>query len=118
MLSNTEVTEEKGSDIMLIKQRENSMLLAQLESLDRRLSAHHNLKEKVQTGWRMRKSGVRGEKEIEFPLRFLDEQGYLILHNLKLYDQNGFFQIDTLILCERFILILAVKKLYPYFLSA
>ena len=110
MLSNTEVTEEKGSDIMLIKQRENSMLLAQLESLDRRLSAHHNLKEKVQTDWRMRKSRVRGEKEIEFPLRFLGEQDYLILHNLRLHDQNGFFQMDTLILCERFILILEVKN--------
>ena len=109
MLSNTEVTEERGSDIMLVKQRENSILLAQLEALDRRLSAHHSLKEKVQTDWRMRKSGVRGEKEIEFPLRFLDEQDYLILHNLRLHDQNGLFQMDTLILCERFILILEVK---------
>lgn len=95
---------------MLIKQRENSMLLAQLEALARRLPAHHNVKEKVQTDLRMRRSGVRGEKEIEFPLRFLDEQDYLILHNLRLQDQNGFFQIDTLILCERFILILEVKN--------
>src|SRR5699024_8023563 len=28
---------------------------------------------------------------------------------LRLHDQNGLFQMDTLILCERFILILAVK---------
>jgi len=66
MLSNTEVTEERGSDIMLVKQRENSMLLAQLEALARRLPAHHSLKEKVQTDLRMRKSGVRGRKRLSF----------------------------------------------------
>jgi ribosomal protein L37AE/L43A len=58
----------------------------------------------------MQKSGRRGEMEVMFPLRFLDEQDYLILHDLRLQDQRGFFQIDTLILCEKFILILEVKN--------
>src|SRR5690625_1331963 len=58
----------------------------------------------------MRKSGVRGEKEIEYSLRFLNDREYLILHDLRLRDQNGFFQIDTLILCEKYLLILEVKN--------
>lgn len=95
---------------MIIKQRENSSLLAQLTALNRRLPAHQSMKEKVQADLRMLKSGVRGEKEIEFPLRFLNEQDHLILHNVRLRDQNGFFQMDTLILCEKFILILEVKN--------
>src|SRR5699024_5828549 len=33
-----------------------------------------------------------------------------ILHDLRLRDQHGFFQIDTLILCEKYLLILEVKN--------
>src|SRR5690625_4932171 len=95
---------------MIIKQRGNSLLLEQLTALNRRLPAHHNIKETVQADLRMRKSGVRGEKEIEYPLRFLNDREYLILHDLRLRDQNGFFQIDTMILCEKYLLILEVKN--------
>ncbi|HLQ95936.1 MAG TPA: nuclease-related domain-containing protein [Pseudogracilibacillus sp.] len=95
---------------MIIKQRGNSLLIEQLTALNRRLPVHHNIKETVQADLRMRKSGVRGEKEIEYSLRFLNDREYLILNDLRLRDQNGFFQIDTLILCERYILILEVKN--------
>lgn len=100
----------KGSDIMLMKQRGKSLLLSQLEVLYRRLHPYHHMKETVQIDFRKRRSGVRGEKEVAFPLSFLNERDYLILHDLRLQDQNGFFQIDTLILCEQFILILEVKN--------
>lgn len=95
---------------MIIKKRGKSLLIEQLTALDSRLPVHHNIKETVQADLRMRKSGVRGEKEIEYSLRFLNDREYLILHDLRLRDQNGFFQIDTLILCERYILILEVKN--------
>src|SRR5690625_7350031 len=39
-----------------------------------------------------------------------NDREYLILHDLRLRDQNGFFQIDTLILCEKYLLILEVKN--------
>jgi len=76
---------------MIIKQRGNSLLIEQLTALNRRLPVHHNTKETVQADLRMRKSGIRGEKEIEYPLRFLNDREYLILHDLRLRDQNGFF---------------------------
>jgi hypothetical protein len=95
---------------MIIKPREKSILLEQLVALNRRLPAHHQMKEIVQSNLRMRKSGVRGEMEIDYPIRFLNEQEYLILHDLRLRDKDGFFQIDTLILCEKYILILEIKN--------
>jgi len=45
-------------------------------------------------------------------LKFLAEQDYLILHNLRIADNNGYFQIDTLIINEKYMLILEVKNWY------
>src|SRR5699024_8030679 len=41
---------------------------------------------------------------------FLDEERYFILHNVRLEDAHGFFQMDTLLLSERFLTVLEVKN--------
>lgn len=97
---------------MIVKHRGAPLGLFRIEALDRRLPNNHDHKERVQRDHRKIASGVRGEKEIDYPLQFLRDDRYLILHDLRLPDQNGYFQLDTLILCKRYILILEVKNWY------
>ncbi|WP_099159383.1 nuclease-related domain-containing protein [Virgibacillus ndiopensis] len=97
---------------MILKQHGNTMTQFRLEALDRRLSPLHPMKNVVQRDYKNMKSGVRGEREVDYPLSFLDVEKYLILHNLRLRDKQGFFQIDTLILSESFFLLLEVKNWY------
>ncbi|MFA1822686.1 nuclease-related domain-containing protein [Virgibacillus oceani] len=61
---------------------------------------------------RIKRAEVKGEKEVDYPLGFLNKEKFLILHNLRLIDENVFFQTDTLLLHEKFFLILEVKNWY------
>lgn len=83
-----------------------------MEALYRRLPPQHHMKERVFSDLKRTRTGVRGEKEVDYPLKFLTEQDYLILQHLRLPDQNGSFQIDNLILSEEYMLILEVKNWY------
>lgn len=96
---------------MIVKYREQSPEFIQLEAMERRLPPSHHKKELIQEEIIRRKRGIRGEKEIAYPLSFLDDQ-HRILHYVRLQDQNGFFQMDTLVLCKSHILILEVKNWY------
>ncbi|MBY7144743.1 NERD domain-containing protein [Virgibacillus sp. NKC19-3] len=97
---------------MIVKKYEKSLKLWQLEALDRRLAPLHPEKGRVQKSLKNKQAGAKGEKEISYPLRFLDDRKYLILHNLRIADEQGFFQIDTLMLSAKYILILEVKNWY------
>ncbi|WP_327608018.1 nuclease-related domain-containing protein [Virgibacillus tibetensis] len=97
---------------MILKQHDKLLEVLQLEALDNRLEIFHPKKELVQHAFKIKKTEVRGEKEVDYPLHFLDDQHYIILHNLRLTDESGYFQIDTLILTKNFILILEVKNWY------
>lgn len=85
---------------------------AQLEALEHRLPLQHPMKQKVQADLVNKKAAIKGEKEVNFPLSFLDESKYLIIHNLRLPDRQGHFQIDTLLVTDRFMLLLEVKNWY------
>lgn len=97
---------------MLTKQRVETLELMQLEALDRRLHPFHPRKDNVQIDYRKKRSGIKGEREVAYSLGFLNENQYIILHNLRLSDQNGFFQIDKLVLTTNYLLVLEVKNWY------
>lgn len=78
----------------VVKKRELPVELRQLESLLRRLNPRHLLYETIEGDYKAIRSGVRGEREVEFPLQFLNKQEYFIQHNLRLEDENGYFQVD------------------------
>lgn len=88
------------------------MKLYALEALQRRLKDHHPSKDKVNSDLTRERSGLKGEKEVDFALRFLDKRRFYVLHNLRLIDEFGAFQLDTLILSTQFMLILEVKNWY------
>ncbi|WP_176330332.1 nuclease-related domain-containing protein [Oceanobacillus rekensis] len=95
---------------MIMKQYDKFIEVKILEALERRIRNYHPKKEIIIRDLKKKKSEVAGEKEIEYPLGFLNPDKFLILHNLRLQDENGNFQIDTLILTERYYIILEVKN--------
>lgn len=100
----------KGSDELKMKDSGKEQEVLTFQALDQRIAEHHLEKERVQRDLKVKIAEVSGEKEIEYTLGFLDEKRYLILHNLRLPDQNGHFQIDTLLLSEYFYLVIDAKN--------
>ncbi len=54
-------------------------------------------------------AGYKGEKSIEFSLNYVQGE-HFILHDLRLYDGQHFFQIDTLLLTAHLLLVIEVKN--------
>lgn len=96
---------------LIVKARKYPKYLRQLEALLRRLPHSHPKYEKMKENYAKRTAGYKGEQSIDYSLSFLDEQKYFILHDVRLFDGTHYFQIDTLIFCKQFILILEVKNI-------
>ncbi|MBP1949720.1 nuclease-related domain-containing protein [Virgibacillus litoralis] len=96
---------------MIGKSLDIPVLMLQTEALSWRLAEHHLKSKEVNKHAKNLRAGYNGEKSLEFTLGFLPEYPYIILHNLRIHDENGFFQIDTLILSPQFLLIVEVKNI-------
>ncbi|MBE7096912.1 nuclease-related domain-containing protein [Bacillus cereus] len=96
---------------MIVKERKMPIHLLQLEALLRRLPAHHPKRNVVVENLSKFKAGYKGEQAIEYPLSFLSETEYSILHDIRLFDQKHYFQIDTLIVSSYFLLFLEIKNI-------
>ncbi|MEW4285674.1 nuclease-related domain-containing protein [Priestia koreensis] len=95
---------------MIAKERTIPLKLQKLEALLRRLPHQHAKRDSIAEKLYRLKAGYRGEREIDYPLSFLQEDTYWILHDLRLFDGSHYFQIDTLVISQRFALILEVKN--------
>ena len=91
---------------MIVKERKMPVHLLQLEALLRRLPAHHPKRNVVAENLAKFMAGYKGEQAIEYPLSFLSETKYSILHDIRLFDQKHYFQIDALIISSCFLLFL------------
>lgn len=96
---------------MIVKERKIPIYLRQLEALFRRLPADHPKRNAISETLAKYKAGYKGEQAIDYPLSFLPDKEYSILHDIRLFDQDHYFQIDTLILSSRFILLLEIKNI-------
>lgn len=83
--------------------------LCQYEALQRRLRAGP-VQEEIHSLLKRALAGYRGEQSMAYPLSYLDDK-FSVFHNLRLSDHVHHFQIDFLILCSRFALILEVKNI-------
>lgn len=82
------------------------------EALNRRLPENHTRKQLVNRDAIILRTSYKGEKAIEFPLSFLPNEEYHILHDLRLPDTNGYFQIDILLISPYVTIIIEVKNVY------
>ncbi|HDR6309107.1 TPA: NERD domain-containing protein [Bacillus cereus] len=96
---------------MIVKERKMPVHLLQLEVLLRRLPVPHPKKNVVAENLAKFMAGYKGEQAIEYPLSFLPETEYSILHDIRLFDQKHYFQIDTLIVSSYFLLFLEIKNI-------
>ncbi|MGG1572204.1 nuclease-related domain-containing protein [Fictibacillus sp. NRS-1165] len=96
---------------MIIKERTFPQYLTALEALLRRIPKNHPKRPDIESDLAKRQAGYWGEKALDYPLGFLPEKEYSIFHDLRLPDGNRHFQLDTLILSQRFALILEVKNI-------
>lgn len=95
---------------MIVKERRRSLMLRQLEALNRRIPPDHHKAQMIKEDLLKHIAGYNGEKSIEYPLSFLQEQNYYIFHDIRLQVEKHFFQLDTLVLSSNFIVILEVKN--------
>ena len=95
---------------LICKPRKVPRINQQFEALLRRLPMDHMKREQIAADFAKRQAGFAGEQSLDYPLSFLEEDFY-IFHDLRLFDGSHYFQIDTLILCKGFILILEVKNI-------
>jgi len=96
---------------MIVKPRNKPIYIKKLEALLRRLPQDHPKREFISNNLTKRVTGYKGEKELDYPLSFLSDEEYMIFHDLRLYDGSHYFQIDSLIVSQHFILILEVKNI-------
>ncbi|WP_169864829.1 nuclease-related domain-containing protein [Sutcliffiella halmapala] len=97
---------------MINKEREVPLIIVVLETLLRRLPELHPKRKLILDDYAKWVAGYKGEVSLDYHLNLLDQRKYFILHDLRLMHQaNNFFQIDTLLLTLKYILILEIKNI-------
>ena len=101
----------KGVKRLVIKERTIPLVLLILEALCRRLPLNYPKYQQILEELGRRQAGYKGEVSLDYYLRLLPIDKYLILHDLNLPDGDYNCQIDTLLLTSEFTLIVEVKNM-------
>ncbi|MBT2661534.1 nuclease-related domain-containing protein [Bacillus sp. ISL-45] len=94
---------------MIEKERTYPIRLLMYEALMERIIPNHPKTSFLEQDYRAWRAGYKGELQTDYRLSFLPEEGYHIFRDLRLQDEKWHFQIDTLILTLRFILLIETK---------
>lgn len=95
---------------MILKERKAPDFIRSMEVLLRRLPGTHSKRALIENDLVKRRAGFRGEEAVDYFLK--DLAGFLILKDIRLSNGNGdFYQIDVLLLCSNFLLILEIKNI-------
>ncbi|WP_186576613.1 nuclease-related domain-containing protein [Aquibacillus kalidii] len=81
------------------------------EALLRRLDSHHYQYPVIEDNLRKYIAGFRGEEIISYQLRRLPSNRFLVLKDLRLQFNSQYFQIDFLVICVYFLLIIEAKNI-------
>lgn len=96
---------------MIIKKRKIPRSILKLQALLRRLASRHSQLPLIIEDLKKKAAGYKGERSLDFPLGFIEQKNFNILHDLRLEDQSRYFQIDTLLLTRKMCLIIEVKNI-------
>ncbi|PGZ10226.1 nuclease [Bacillus cereus] len=96
---------------MIVKGRKIPIYIRQLEALLRRLPVHHPKRNLIVENLAKHMAGYKGEQAIDYPLSFISEKEYSVLHDVRLSNYDQYFQIDTIILSTKFLLFLEIKNI-------
>lgn len=96
---------------MIVKKREVPIRILQLQALLARLQADHPKIPEIKEQLSKRIAGYKGEKAVDYQLNGILEKEVFILNDLRLKDSMKFFQIDSLILSDSYIILLEIKNI-------
>lgn len=96
---------------MIIKKREVPHRILQLQALVRRLPAGHPKIQGIKEQLSKRLAGYKGEKAVDYQLNGVLEKEVFILNDLRLKDSEKYFQIDSIIVSESYIILLEIKNI-------
>jgi len=96
---------------MIFKDRDLPISISKLQSLLRRINKNHPQYKTIKNDLLKIMAGFKGEQYTDYPLSFLPQYEYFILHDLRIPYKQTFFQMDTLLLSKRFFLILEIKNI-------
>ncbi|WP_075983177.1 nuclease-related domain-containing protein [Bacillus massilinigeriensis] len=96
---------------MIVKERSIPLRLRVDEALLRRIHVENPKRSMIQEDLAKMNAGYKGEQAIDYYINFLSQENYHIFHDLRLKKDDLFFQIDTLILTLKFILIIEIKNI-------
>ncbi|GGA80790.1 nuclease-related domain-containing protein [Ornithinibacillus halotolerans] len=97
---------------MIVKPLKPQLILLQTEALNKRLPPNHKMKDTVQNDARILRAGYNGERTLSFTLSLIDNPSIKILHNLRIPDSYGYFQIDNMIINCHYAVLSEVKNIY------
>ncbi|WP_165976165.1 NERD domain-containing protein [Bacillus salipaludis] len=95
---------------MILKPCTIPPIIPRLEALIRGLPSDSPTLPEILQEYSSKMRGYKGEKSLVFYLSQLSMKKYDIIHDLRLFDGEYYFQIDILILCTSFFLVLEVKN--------
>lgn len=96
---------------MIGKERTIPIRIKQNQALLRRIPKNHYKKREIKEDLAKRLAGFRGEELLDYYLKFLPRNKFLILHDIRLSNEKTSFQIDTLILSEKVFILIEVKNI-------
>ncbi|MBT2691818.1 nuclease-related domain-containing protein [Bacillus sp. ISL-55] len=94
---------------MIEKERTYPIRLLMYEALMERIISNHPKLALIEQDYKAWRAGYKGELQTDYRLSFLPEKGYHIFRDLRLQDEKWHFQMDTLILTLRYILLIETK---------
>ncbi|MCC5803479.1 NERD domain-containing protein [Rossellomorea vietnamensis] len=95
---------------MNVNERQIPLTLLKLSAILGRLPEDYSKVPLIKENLAKIKAGYNGEKAIDYQLGYLPHKDYYIFYDIRLEVNGRYFQIDTLILTNYFILILEVKN--------
>ncbi|WP_226679115.1 nuclease-related domain-containing protein [Mesobacillus jeotgali] len=95
---------------MIEKERSYPLRLLKYEALMERILPNHPKISLIESDYKAWRAGYKGELQTDYRLSFLPEKGFHIFRDLRLADDEWHFQIDTLILTLRYILLIETKN--------
>lgn len=101
----------KGVTILIAKERTIPIKILASEALLKLLPTEFAKRALIEKDLAKRKAGFRGEQATDYFVHQLPDKEYTILHDLRLFNGQDYFQIDTLILSSTFALILEIKNI-------
>lgn len=96
---------------MIVKPRKIPDIVLEIDAILNRLAFFHPKRPWLEEDRKSYLTGYRGELQVDYHLELIDNDNMLIFADLRLIHQNQAFQMDTLIICPYFILIIESKNI-------